>query len=80
MNFVERRKIDSVSSTELKRELNEDQLMTLRSLEQFGWQIKFIRRPPNQPKVAVVFDSASQCYGEIESDGTLNEKHDFNVR
>lgn len=80
MNYVERRKIESIPVSELKKELNELQLATLESLEPFGWQIKFIRRPFNLPKVAVVFDNASLSYGEIEIDGTLNEKHNFSVR
>ena len=80
MNYVERRKIESIPVSELKKELNELQLATLDSLEPFDWQIKFIRRPFNLPKVAVVFDNASLSYGEIEIDGTLNEKHNFSVR
>ena len=51
----ERRRLDKERSAELKRELNEDQLITLRGLEQFGWELKFIRRPPFLAKVAVVF-------------------------
>ena len=80
MSFVERRKIESIPVTELKKELNELQLATIESLEPFGWQIKFIRRPFNSPKVAVVFDNTTLSYGEIEIDGTLNEKHNFSVR
>ena len=80
MGYVERRKIESEPVSELKKELNESQLATLESLEPFGWQIKFIRRPKNSPKIAVVFDNNSLSYGEIEIDGTLNEKHNFSVR
>lgn len=76
----ERRRLDKERSTELKRELNEDQLMTLRGLEQFGWELKFIRRPPFQAKVAVVFDGDRKSYAVIEADGTLNEKNDLNIR
>lgn len=80
MTYVERRKIDSIPVSELKKELNEAQIATLESLEPFGWQIKFIRRPTHSAKVAVVFDNNSLSYGEIELDGTLNEKHNFSVR
>lgn len=76
----ERRRLDKERSTELKRELNEDQLMTLRGLEQFGWELKFIRRPPFQAKVAVVFDGDRKSYAVIEADGTLNEKNELNIR
>lgn len=80
MGDSERRKIERERSTELKRELNSDQLMTLRGLEQFGWELKFIRRPPFQPKVAVVFDGDRKSYAIIEADGSLNEKNDLNIR
>lgn len=76
----ERRRLDKERSNELKRELNEDQLMTLRGLEQFGWELKFIRRPPFQAKVAVVFDGDRKSYAVIEADGTLNEKNELNIR
>ncbi len=76
----ERRRLEKERSAELKRELNEDQLMTLRGLEQFGWELKFIRRPPFQAKVAVVFDGDRKSYGIIEADGTLNEKNELTIR
>lgn len=76
----ERRRLEKERSAELKRELNQDQLMTLRGLEQFGWELKFIRRPPFLPKVAVVFDGDRKSYAIIEADGTLNEKDELNIR
>lgn len=80
MAVSERRRLDKERSTELKRELNSDQLMTLRGLEQFGWELKFIRRPPFQPKVAVVFDGDRKSFAIIEADGSLNEKNELNIR
>lgn len=80
MSENERRKLDKERSAELKKELNADQLMTLRGLEQFGWELKFIRRPPFQAKVAVVFDGDRKSFGIIEADGALNEKNDLNIR
>ena len=64
----------------LKRELNEAQLETLASLERFGWELKFVRRPPFQPSVAVVMDSEQKSLGVLESDGTLNESADLTLR
>ena len=80
MSDAERRRLDKERSAELKRELNSDQLMTLRGLEQFGWELKFIRRPPFQPKVAVVFDGDRKTFAIIEADGSLNEKNELNIR
>lgn len=76
----ERRRLDKERSAELKRELNEDQLMTLRGIEQFGWELKFIRRPSFLTKVAVVFDGDRKSYAVIEEDGTLNEKKELDIR
>lgn len=80
MSASERRTLDKERSAELKRELNEDQIMTLRGLEQFGWELKFIRRPPFQAKVAVVFDGDRKSFAIIEADGSLNEKNELVIR
>ncbi|MGH8052066.1 MAG: hypothetical protein ACREPB_15500 [Arenimonas sp.] len=77
----ERRRLEKERSNELKRELNEDQLIALSSLEQFGWQLKFIRRTLFQPKVAVLYDNDDNTFAILELDGTLNEKVDhLNLR
>ena len=49
MPDIERRKNEREYASALKRLLNEAQLLTLRGLEQFGWELKFIRRVPFQP-------------------------------
>lgn len=65
---------------ELKGELNEAQLETLASLERFGWELQFVRRPPFQPSVAVVMDSERKSLGVLECDGTLNESAELTLR
>lgn len=64
----------------LKGELNEAQLETLVSLERFGWELRFVRRPPFQHSVAVVMDSERKSLGVLETDGTLNELADLILR
>lgn len=64
----------------MKRELNEDQRLTLAELEGFGWELKFIRRPLFQESVAVVFDSDRKRFAVLEADGTLNENPGFDIR
>jgi hypothetical protein len=64
----------------LERQLNEDQLITLRELERYGWELKFIRRQPFQPPVPVVFDGDRKKFAVIEADGTLNENPGFQIR
>ena len=70
---MERRKTAKELSSVLKRELNARQLETLQGLEQFGWELKFIRRKPFQPSVAVVFDGDRKQFVVLELDGSLIE-------
>ena len=69
---MERRQALKAMSSVLKRELNEDQLTTLQSLEHFGWELKFVRRKPFQPPIPVVFDGDRAQFAVLEIDGTLN--------
>jgi len=64
----------------LRRELNEAQILTLVGLENFGWELKFVRRPMFQSSVPVVFDSDRKKYAVLETDGTLNENPGFKIR
>lgn len=80
MTEMERRKALKELSNVLKRELNEAQLGTLQGLEHFGWELKFVRRKPFQPPVAVVFDGDRKKFAVLEVDGTLNENPGFEIR
>jgi len=64
----------------MKRQLNEDQLLTLAGLEAFGWELKFIRRPLFQTPVPVVFDSDRKKFAVLEPNGKLNENPGFEIR
>lgn len=77
---IERRKSLRELSSVLKRELNDAQLSTLSGLEQFGWELKFVRRKPFQPPVAVVFDGDRRNFAVLEQDGSLNENPGFDIR
>ncbi|MFO1495035.1 MAG: hypothetical protein U1F26_10270 [Lysobacterales bacterium] len=76
----ERRQAQSAPSRALERLLNPSQLDTLRSLEHFGWELKFVRKPLFQKPVPVVFDGDRRSFAVIEEDGTLNEKPAFTIR
>ncbi|MFT3806272.1 hypothetical protein [Arenimonas sp.] len=71
----ERRYNGKATSSELKRQLNEDQRMTLSELERYGWELKFIRREPFKDPVAVVFDGDRNKFAVLKADGTLDETH-----
>lgn len=77
---IERRKSLRELSSVLKRDLNEAQLTTLQGLEQFGWELKFVRRKPFQTPVAIVFDGDRKNFAVLEPDGSLNENPGFEIR
>lgn len=57
----------------LKRNINEEQLCTLSTLERFGWSLKFVRKSPLGP-LAAVYDPEKHSIAIIEPDGRLNEQ------
>ena len=76
----ERRQDKPAQSNSLRAQLNEDQLMTLRDLERFGWELKFVRRPPFQDAVPVVFDADRKSFCVLRPDGTLDDSPGLNIR
>ncbi|WP_051171007.1 hypothetical protein [Spongiibacter marinus] len=63
--------------TELLTEL---QRTSLRRIENFGWQIKFIRRPRFQPPVVVVENTTGMNIGILEEDGGVNLRPAISLR
>ncbi len=80
MEVRERRKAAAPPSRVLERLLNPAQIETLRSLEHFGWELKFVRKPLFQPAVPIVFDGDRRTFAVIEQDGQLNENPPFKIR
>ena len=76
----ERRRTLTPQQVALRRELNDAQNLTLASLESFGWELKFVRRPMFQAPVPVVFDADRKKFAVLEPDGTLNENPGFKIR
>ena len=60
--------------------INPDQLMTLRQIENFGWQLEFVRRPVFDEHVVVVSSADSGKFGVLEDTGELNLEHEIRVR
>lgn len=52
--------------------LNDVQRISLQSLENFGWQLAFIRRPLFVPPMIVIKNDAQTKYARLEEDGSLN--------
>ena len=76
----ERRRAEKALQAALRRELNVAQQLTLSGLEQFGWELKFVRRPMFQASIPIVFDGDRKKYAVLEPDGTLNENPGFKIR
>ncbi|MFC5568813.1 hypothetical protein ACFPN1_01875 [Lysobacter yangpyeongensis] len=76
----ERRQSVAESSATLRARLNEDQKMTLRDLERFGWELRFIRRPPFQDPIPVVIDGDRKSMAVLNADGSLEEGPNLRLR
>ena len=75
MNVVscDRRIARSAREDDLKRTINPEQGDMLRSLEQFGWSLRFVRRQGDGTSTAVVYDPDKKVLAIIEADGQLVE-------
>lgn len=78
----ERRKADAelVNPAGLRAGLNLAQRNALATLEQLGWDLRFVRRPMFLDPIPVVFRRDGERFVVIESDGSLNENPDFRIR
>lgn len=76
----ERRKGDKPIPDNLESALNDAQLITLPSLERFGWELRFVRLPLFQQAVPVVVNAEGNMIGVLEEDGRLNLQSDVQIR
>ena len=80
MQDRERRRQETASGASLRTLLNEAQRLTLRDLERFGWELKFVRCPQFMDSIPVVFDGDRKTFAVIRTDGTLDENPGFEIR
>lgn len=80
MTARERRQPHSPPNAALRAQLNEEQLMTLRELERFGWELRFVRRRPFQDLVPIVVDGDRKSFSILNADGTLEDNPDIKLR
>ncbi|MGB5304845.1 MAG: hypothetical protein WBO57_01225 [Gammaproteobacteria bacterium] len=64
----------------LEELLNSAQQYALRQIENFGWQLEFVRQPVFQDPVAVVVNSKGDQIGILEADGRINMQADITLR
>jgi hypothetical protein len=69
---LDRRQEQIQRESALERSINQDQFLTLRVLEGFGWTLKFVRKSKSGP-LAAVYDPEKHLLAIIEPDGSLNE-------
>lgn len=60
--------------------LSEFQLMALHRIESFGWELKFVRRPPNDEPIPVIVSDHGNKIGVLEDDGRINMEPDIQIR
>ena len=68
----DKRKGDKPVPDDLHEHLNYAQLSLLRTIEGFGWSLKFVRRPLFREPVVVVTNPEGSTIGILEEDGRLN--------
>ena len=76
----DKRKGDKPLPDNIQDYLTTEQLSSLRKIEGFGWQLKFIRRPLFQKAVAVVVNPEGTAIGILEEDGKVNLDTDIVLR
>ena len=57
-----------------------DQLLALHRVEEFGWQVAFVRRPLFQSPLTVVSSPEHQRFAVLEDDGEVNMRPDIVIR
>ena len=83
MTTPERRQASDSNPAELRLQLNAAQLRMLRELECFGWELRFVRRPPFVEPIPVIYpadDSAEDAYITLRFDGSLDEQSSLLIR
>jgi hypothetical protein len=78
MNTPERRQ--SPDPVQLRAGLTAEQRQTVETLEHFGWQLRFVRRPLFRDPIPVLFDRAGERYVVLQPDGSLDESQTLQLR
>jgi len=77
----DRRKDDAdPNMLQMRRGLTDRQLATLDTMSNFGWTLRFVRRPMFHPPIPVAFDRNTKRFVVIEADGSVNEDPDLQIR
>ena len=64
----------------LLQRLNGYQLLSLKMVWRYGWDLKFVRRPLSLKPIYVVFNSSTQRYAVLEENGALKLGTGIHIR
>ena len=64
----------------LRQGLTAEQLAAVQTLEHFGWQLRFVRRPLFRDPVPVLFSREGDRYVVLQADGSLDESQSLTLR
>jgi hypothetical protein len=78
MHSTERRQPPTPSPSQ--NGLNHAQQQAVETLEHFGWQLRFVRRPLFRDAVPVLFDRDDARYVVVQADGSLDESQTLALR
>jgi hypothetical protein len=79
-DWIEKRRGETAVPDNLEDYLNNQQLTALRQIENFGWELKFVRRPLFQEPIAVIMNADGDRLGTLEFDGRIDLKSEFDLR
>ena len=79
MNIEHRKKMAAIP-TNWKKMLNSLQLMAIRNVEKYGWELHFVRRMGLDTPIPVVKGPDGQIIGVIDADGNVDPNPKINIR
>jgi len=76
----ERRSPAPPDTATLRAGLTPAQASAIATLEVFGWELRFVRRPLFRDPVPVLFDKSGSRWIVVDGDGALDENPGFEIR
>ena len=77
---IEKRRDADPIPKNLEDWLSQDQLDAIKQLDNFGWQLKFIRRPAFQDPIVIVYSRDKDEFGVLEKDGKIDMDSGITIR
>lgn len=76
----EKRHNDAPIPRNLEDWLTKEQLLAIKAVEKFGWELKFLRRPVFQDPIVVLFSPDGSKIGIMDKDGKIDVNPDITLR